>query len=711
MAYNYSDRISSLKEQTDDQKQGRLRLRSVLWRTFLALFVLAIILSQFYSSSISQRLAERGIKDVTWEDRINQQFDDRLEFLRSAWLLSPGGASIYEGIGKSVVSALRPNRDRKYEAADILDFGSLFTLASRFFTSLILRTSFIFIAFWPLWILGFVAGYYSLRKRFAGKRTDDILGVCDRGLGPYYSGIHGPLRSNGSFSATDHSCPNLACPKMVKPQAALTHPLTEILKKHGALNQTNLDLARVILQYPDFPSIVEGEQASEEEADQEEGADKVSSLPFSTVSNAGGTILSSSLEGLASVLSAHEVLNQYVAQANQSKLSNAQLNASYASHIQMLQQLTERLSPTGKSLVRALTPNRAWALGHIPSSIVASAYLATEAGKCLVYQRQGNSFSRISRYPHLQARAVIQSLVSYGREYNGDTRLVIRQAIICSRRHGDFGRAFLPDRMPVESRALRDWLEILYTEQKKREAVSSLVELDAHLEELSVNWRTVYSRRLRQGLDVHQAPPRSENAESYPPHFWKGLVHKSVVLVPLGEVVSMALRGVDDSRVKRIAELLNVTRKFQTSISISARLPGFKRQAVEAQHTVTGDSLMDKWVIVRRMLTRYNWLSTRVGDDAVPADGYVHSVVLHQSLETQASEIVGLTMLVPIRQRRYEEMFGKQWEGIHFVDSPHPANIRIFIDKDEYQAALKRERENLRRHGSLGGKMPTAASG
>ncbi len=698
MADNFNDRIASLKLQTDDERNGRLRFGSAFFRTFPAFLIIA-----FLFHSLTAPIIEEGSTadpEQQWQTITNTQFEDRLDWLHATAIISPGGAPLYQWYAETVVSMFHYKRPKKAAAEDLVDLGGIYAGITRAITSLWLRIGFVLIAFWPFWGAAVVAGLTVYRKRFRGKRTDDMLGICDRGSTPFYSGIYGPLRTNNSFSGTDLSCPNLATPQMAAADAAAGHSIGKILKQHGALNQTNLDLTRVILQYRDFPSFVEGEQAAEEVADLGEAVEKT---PVSTlgaqVTNANGTIESSAVTGLEAALAAHEALRQYVNEAQERNLSSAQLNASFAAHRELLQKFTANLSPLANTLVSALTPNRAFSLGRIPGSLIASAYLATEAGKCLVYKRDGKSFTRISRYPHLQARAIIQSLVAYGREYNGDTRLVIRQAIICSRRHGDFGRAFLPDRMPVESRALRDWLEILYEEPSRREMVARLVELDAHIEEISLNWRAVYSRRVRQSLDVANLGKKDETSP-----FWKGLVFKSVVLVPMPEVVGMALRGVDDTRVKRVGELLNLTRKFQTSISISARLPGFKRQAVDREDAAllfaSNDpqrDLFDRWVIVRRVLTRYNWLSTRVGDDAVPDEGFVHSLVLKTELDGGKPELAALDMLVPIRQRRYDEMFGKSWEGAFFVDSPHPNHIRVYVDRDEYQQAMKREQENLKK--------------
>ncbi|MFN8391975.1 MAG: hypothetical protein U0136_16920 [Bdellovibrionota bacterium] len=708
MGYNFSQRISMLKQQTDDALQGRIGLMKAFFRAFLPLAILAFTINSICSDAYDVPGGDAD-PDLAWESKVNMQFDERVNWLQATpFFLSPGGASMYKGYGKTVVQLFHHKREHKGIVEDLFSLEGVKDFFSQFFTNIFLRGGFVLIAFWPYWIIGFVSGYYAFRGRFRGKRTEDLLGACDRGVTPFYSGIYGPLRSNNSFSATDFTCPNLATPGMVKKEVAVAHPLVQTLNKFGANNSTNTDLVRVILNYADYPSFVEGEQASEEEPEGSEPPDKQAPPVAPFVTNNGMPLEQGAMEGLDACLSAHAMLKEYVALASQRQLSHTHLNSHFEAHLALVKEVAANV-PHGAMLLSSLTPHRAWALAQIPSTMIASAYLATEAGKCLVYQRQGAGFVRISRYPHLQARAVIQSIVSWGKEYNGDARLVMRQAIICSRRHGDFGRAFLPDRMPVESRALRDWLEVLYAEPKKREIVAQLVELDAHIEEVSVNWRAVYSRRMRQALDIRNAPEVTPGTDPSVARFWKGVVYKSVVLVPLSEVIAMALRGVDEFRLKRMVELINLSQRYQTSISISARLPGFKRQATEVQNAVQtlagkagSKGLLDRWLIVRRMLTRYNWLSTRVGDDAVPDDGVIMGVILANNTETQAPEVHALDALVPIRQRRYDEMFGKSWETVHYIDSPHPSNLRIFIEREKFEECLKQERANLGKNFSGG---------
>ncbi len=706
MGYNVTKRVSALRKQVDEGSAGRWGFVRILFLSILTFSVLAFIISPAPESSLDEEHEiSAETEAVQWNVTVRKQFNERVVWLENFTLLDLLGChSLYKHYGLLVLRSI--NTKYRGEKQDENGISGLFggvsfgLLGSRLATNAFLKLGFVVIAFWPFWALAAGCGYLIVHSPWLTPISFTILGVLDRKRSPFYSGIYGPLRPNGSFSGTDLSCPGLACPAMVDVKVAQTHTLTQTLKKYNAFNNTNLSLVQVILAHADYPAVVQEEappQQDELELE-EQPEDKISATGF--VSNELGTVEQSSLAGLSAVLEAHDKIIRYVKSLEEKGYKSSVLNKNYPSHLSHLEKVTANLNPLAKMIAMSLTPNRMWALGHLPATVIATAYLATEAGKSLVFKRHaGAGFTRISRYPNLQARAVVQAQGPYHQEYNGDIRLMVRQAIICSQRHGDFGRAFLPNRMPIESRAMRDLLEILYAEPAIRGEIGALVELDAHMEEIHVNWRTVFGGRVRQ-----QEKENRGNEESSSP-FWKGIVFKSVVLTPLNEVVEQALKGIHPVRLSRIAELLESTSKLQAKISISARLPGFKRQALEADVTAeeTDDiiqslirkgpeakALIHRWRIVRRMLTRYNWLSTRVGDDAVSILGVVQGLVHpHSEDEGAGAVMASFDSLVPLRQRRFVELLGRQWEPTFYKDSPHPGDIEISVTNEEFVESLK----------------------
>lgn len=687
MAIDYQQRLSLLQSQTDDEKKGRLKKKRTLFLALIAFAFLSYVASYILPSALTSRSDE----EISWNDKVTSVYQERYRWLKESPLsILPAASYIYKAYSTVVLDALLSsasdsNSERVLDVA--FSVGDIVSSFSRGLILTLLRLGFILLAFAPVWAAAFGTGYYLSRSRFSGVKTKDILGVCDRGRSPFYSGIYGPLRYNNSISGTDVGCPGLACPAMVTELKASTHELTSILKRNGAFNKTNEDLVRIVLQYGDFPAVVESEQSSESNI-VDDGMEKVEERRSKTafVTNELGTLEESTVNGLKAVLSAQRALQEFFKVAKVKKVELATLNSNFALYKSMMAEFVAKLDTRSAIFLNSLTPNRAYAIGAIPSTVLASAYLATEAGKCLVFKRTGDGFTVISLLPHLQARAVLHSIPSLYEDYNGDSRLIMRQAIISSRRHGDFGRAFLPEKMPIESRAIRDLLEICYAEPHNKELAAYLVELDAHLEEISVNWRGGYQRFIRSTVP---SPSDTLNRRLLN----RGIPYKSVVLVPVEDLIDIALFGVDNHRIDRVVELLSLTKKYQSGISISARLPGFKRQALEAEKSVDELASMDegsrdrykRWVVVRRMLTKYNWLATRVGDDAVPDEGYVHGLVdLPSQDPTEPANVEIFEALAPIRQRRLVEMFGAKWEHNLYRPSPHPETVTLLVDSEKF---------------------------
>ena len=236
----------------------------------------------------------------------------------------------------------------------------------------------------------------------------------------------------------------------------------------------------------------------------------------------------------------------------------------------------------------------------------------------------------------------------------------------------------------------------MYSDPAKREASAQLVELDAHVEEIGINWRLGYARRVRAWHE--QEHLNMTPATDAPPYqFWKGMVYKSVILMPVSDLISIALRGIDEARINRMNDLIKLTRRVQFNLSVMARLPGFKRMALETQQG-SGEGnpyfnggrqeLLKRWTVVRRMLTHYNWLSTRVGDYSVPYDGLIHCIARFPEEANPKNRVFVFEAMVPFRQRRCEELFGKQWEQNYFFDSPHPTMVEAFVDRSKYHEAL-----------------------
>ncbi len=694
MGYELGQRLSDLRRQTDESLAGRWPVKRLV-----ILCIVGLLLSRYFILPTVTYTSEDGSEEVhaldPWVENIRETVLSRAKFLDdSLFVMVPGASKLYIALASELDNTFNLLSEPS-KTSDIVDvpftFADIFTWLSRVIVSAILRISFLLLIALPYWILGGIIGHWGFKYRNKKVASDSILGVCDRGKGPFYSGIYGPFNPNNSISGTELSCPGLACPPMEQITNAESSKLSIILKEYSAYSQTNLDLVRVVLAHKDYPHFVEEENSIQ--------ADELDSSLDSTMraSHSGlytaekGTLLDGTSLALPQVLKAHNIVVNYVKSLKKNNLSPLDLDKNYPAHVEAINKLVSSSGSVTKILVTTLTPLKLFALAELSPQMIASAYLAIEAGKCLVYKRHAKVFSKISMYPHLQARAVIHSLTHYHKEYDGDQKLIIRQAIISSRRHGDFSRAFLPIRMPIESRALRDFLEILYTEPVKQSETAELVELDAHIEEIHVRFRNNFTEEIKLA-----------NKSNGNQHKLKiGLAYKSVTLLPLDKLIETALTGLHKNRLSRISTLLDHTRKFQTRISTAARLPGFKRQAMEAFSSGEEDNLIikkilslpngkelnEQWRIVRRMLTKNNWLSTRIGDDSVPIVGIVHAI-LKQSQINKEDKFLFMDALVPLRQRRFVEILGKTWEKTYYSNSPSQDDIEIHVDTIEYENIL-----------------------
>ncbi|MBL7663149.1 hypothetical protein JNK13_10405 [bacterium] len=717
MAFDYSKRLSTIQKEVE-KREGEISPRKALVLSIIALLICVAILPKRQTVNIGTETSsqhKRSIEDITnsvksffgagsskettnitalnshWEENLKLKLEGRFSTLTYL----PFGQSFANRYYRFCQSVLGTGG-----ATDRLTIRRPAGIVERFLTIFFLDLGFILFSFLPFWLLAIALGIYWTKYRMKPTPTKDFLGVCDPGVSPFYSGIYAPFVPNGGASASDFSAPGLATPQKISLAEASKHKLAMMLRGAQALNGTTQELVQIILAYRDYPGFVEEERAAEEYTDATEDSQSVDTAPakLGFVAPGNNTLEHDTCLSLEALLEAHQILKDLWAKVGDA-LAEDRFEALFGDYLSAVGSKSKQTSQLVQTLIQSLTPRRSQALAKLPTHLVAAAFLATEAGKGFTYERTKDLFHQVSRYPHLQARAVIQSILSFHTEYNGEERRIIRQAVICSRRHGDFGRAQLPIDMSIPTRALRGWLEILYAVDEKRKDAGELMELDTHIEEIHEMWK----RNIVERLKIDAA---KEKSSLYP--MWKGVVYKSVILQPLAGVIEISLQNISSQRLERIQTLIACTRDDISSLSISARLPGFKRQAMEAERSAAESGgrtsllavepqeqdLLNRWLVVRRMLTRYNWLSTRVGDDAVPTDGLMQGIVL---LRDEEQHVVGFDALVPLRQRRYKELCGDDWENRFFLGSPHPDDIEVFSVIEDFKKTLTERAEQAKR--------------
>jgi hypothetical protein len=705
----FRKRLSNLREQFDGEQSGMIGFFGACLAVLLFFYVLSFLLPHTsFDVSKSPDGTQLTRTKLSWIERTNKTVLERVGWLENS-IIGQGAANGYFDFARWTVSTFVGLDAHTNVSISKEDFGmsSWFLSIKQTFVDSLLGVGFILIPFWPFWFAGGLFGVLGVRLALRTKSAQDALGICDRKTTPFYSGIYGPFRPNNSVSGTNLSCPSLASPQMEKKHLAIKHELVRVLIKFSALNETNLELVRIILAYRDYPSFVEEENPIDEESGLEAPASQQREHEPSKgyITHVDRTIEQSALDFLSALLEAHTAIIRYYRSVKSKNKNDSNEFDDYSKEQEDFKLISSRLSPLASTLLLALSPGRRKALETLPIAAVASAYLALEAGKCLVYKKVGSAYSQISRFPHLQARAVIHSILSYHTEYDGDMRLNIRQSIICSRRHGDFGRVFIPNRMSSASRGLRDWLEILSAPKSKQSLTAELTELDAHFYEIHANWREEYLSNLQQDADKKDKKPKKIRMGKN--QLQNGIICKSVVLMPLKKLVDVALRGISKDRQDRITKLLQSTKEHRAKPSIAARLPGYQRQIIqiettEAEMEASKDStkvdvdqavLNKRWNIVKQVLMQFNWLSTRVGNDTVPDNGLIKAVVTLQN-ESGDKEVIGLDSLVPLRQRRYRELFGNDWERRYFDSSAYEDDIELFIDEEDFNRYLKEALSN-----------------
>lgn len=658
-------------------------------RAFLgSLFAFAAIAfsAVLFSSDISQTLS--------WEGHIERQTRERVEWLEESHIIIPlSSADAYFNYASHVVESLPlHNTQAPSESKVNALFEQPFRAVSKFVVEALLNLGFVFIAFWPIWgasaCLAVLAMMLIAKKQ--RRRALDILGACHNRITSFYSGFYVPLNPNHKISGTDFSCMSMATPRLATRSPALAHKLTATLKEFEALNETNLSLVRIILAYKDYPGIVDSENGAETSNDSFRGLSLGSRFhsPANTFVNNELTLETAACDSLNSALTAQRFFRRFF-----SSSSLATQPTTYSSFSEFLAKEGGKLGSTALSLVKLATIKRAHAISKLHPAIVASAVLALEAGKSMTFERAGIKFTPISRFPNLQARAVIQSIESYHKEYSGDVRLVIRQAILCARRHGDLFRTFVPVSMPIPSRALRDQLEFLYAKPSGRSELGEFIELHAYLEEIYSSWRDNFIPSICKNTGEGQ-----ENNSKFATF---GLIYKSVVLVPLAKIVEALSPSLEDEVVEsRVSQLISNTKHIRGVYASSSRLPGFGNKVVQLQESKIDHSAeleswgpevnKQRWLIAKEFLTKYNWLSTRIGDNAVPENGIVYALNIHSTLNG-GQTVEGLSSVVPLRQRRFKEIFGPQWEKMLFPNSSETHRVEVHLNPTDYQMSLEKK--------------------
>lgn len=704
MAIQYQKELAQLKTSAETDLTGIIPFSRFFW--WGALFLI-------FSSLIASTPRDEKDNLLHWSAAVDYQVQQRSEFLEGLPILGAALSSFYYSVSSQVVSVLISKENYEAEPGEVgwSRIDSWLKLTARWLADSLIFLLFLAIVCIPFWVVFSLVGFFYTRSSLRSSYDFDILGICDRKVSPFYSGIHATLKDNGGPSGIELSVPGLACPPMCSEEESkslASYQLVERNLSDSSIRQVLNDLLRIIGASRDYPGYIPPETPSDDDfmvrgvannpSDEEISAEEP--LPSSLF-----TVEQSARRGVSAVIGAYEFLRRVVAPA-----CSPAGEIKDQEYYKLLAEHEARMSDLERVLVHALTPQRACALLQIPLHSCVLSLLALEAGKSLLFKKQDGAFVQISRYPHIQARAVLNSLKTFHQLVLADERFVIRRAVLCSRRHGDFGRALIPLGTPSSIRALRDWLEVSQSGEGEEFKSGTLVRFDAEMEEIALSFTSALKEIIAQAVKAARESTSLSLAGAQPvPRAVIGFSHGGVILFPLHKLLELSLGAVSQERFALIKQLMDEIRSHKLQPPVTTRLPGLSKQWEQIKKEMpldngsssllskqeNGSDLLLRWSMVRQALVRSNWLSTRIGDDAVPDDGLVQAIVYqvnrlgHSDGDASKQQIAGaFSALVPLRRRRFRELSGDVGMQLLYSGLPENEAIGVFRDAAEFSRNL-----------------------
>jgi hypothetical protein len=552
-----------------------------------------------------------------------------------------GESAVFERVARSTFGSATSFAERFRD-------GSEPGIFSRIYLGLhggILRLAFVVLSGWRLWVVAILGVMCWVYMRIRVHTDDDILGVTGNGR-LFYSGARVDLSKTTERGAPDILIPGLACPARESTTVARSAALGKLLTDFGAANETTLGLVGVVLKRGDIPAFVA-------DYDHEDALRRVFS---------GAALAEQAERTLRVALELHRSYREQVDTATAPREPVRALTLeeplSGAEYTALLQH----------ALVRVLTPGQREALGRLEPSDIAVLVLGLEAGKVLVHVKEGGRWIRRSRFPQLCARAVVHSLPSFGREYSYDSRQAIRRAFVYGSRKSDFAPVRFPLDLSPESRAARQWVEILMASPHELAATADEVELLAILTEGYQRWNELF-------FDEDTTAELAGFEGSY-------ATHGNLFVMPLARVVALLRRAIAAPERARLETLMQAVSNRQR-VQVLARepggetgtervLPSYERvlvplAAAEAKalaefHGVSIDDVR-AWSALRLVLNSFGWLARRVGDSTVPETSLVAGILSVGVGAPGANHLglVGQRGLVPLRGSHLEAVWGRSW--------------------------------------------------
>lgn len=553
-----------------------------------------------------------------------------------------------------------------------------------------LRIVFLLVSSWRLWLV--VVGGVMLWSFFRLRvhTGDDLLGITGNGR-LFYSGARVDLSKISDSGAPDLLVPGLACPERETAAVVKSSELGRCLESFGALNETTAALAGIVMKRGDDPAYVA-------DAEEEENLRRVFK---------GAPLGDQARLNLSVALELHRFYRCCISGGDELTVSEDPPDlighhaepfdgAAYAEALRA-------------ALHRVLTPMMRADLARLSPYEIAVVVLGLESGKIMVHTKEGGKWIRRSRFPQLCARAFVHSIPEFGREFTFTARQHIRRAFVYGSRKSDFAPVRLPLDFAPESRAARQWVEVLMAVPHQLATIADEAELLALVTEGHQRW----SESFFAQSDGHSGELLSGAYGT----------HGNLLLMPLRSVLALLRKAVESSARARIETLMaSVSHKQRLQVMSrdmggeeggdTSALPSYERilaplahpemKALAETHGLSIDDVRD-WSTLRLVLNSFGWLARRVGDSTVPESSIVLAVLQVGSGAPGANALglVGERGLVPIRASHLESVWGRSWR--HRL--PLVERVRMAADLNDFDKLLKgidEREEELHRASSTG---------
>lgn len=519
----------------------------------------------------------------------------------------------------------------------------------------LLNTIFLALVTGPFAVLGFLIVVGNPFRLWEGSRgARDILGLCGSGRA-FFSGARARIPRELSRSDYSAPIPSLITAPRVNPPTFWSSKLSAELESTGSLNKTTMELGRIILAGAALPAFIIAEEEQE-----------IFNRRVKAVS-----IEEYTLRVLRAIANTFARFN-----SNEMRIKEVEspFKIEAAEHMALL----------SSALVRVLDLESVNSLKHERGQLLAiTLVLARIAG--LVHSTDLYSENRYfcsSMYPELTARALLQSIPSFVKEYSSLEQSDLRRALNLTTRVSPVGATKFPIGISARCFALRQWSELIGENPLRLTFLADDLELHALLNQARLRFEKVLLGKIRsRDVNLFDAAV---------------VTGANNLLVKVPALTQMFREVFPEATIRRTEELLTVVnlkrriRAKQSSQEINHAELGLdgggnitlplslsEIRQIAKEHGIEPRDLKD-WSILKGILGMHGWLARRVGDVPVPKTAVVF-VISGEAGEREFDE-----GFVALRDDRLRETFGESW-GERFRVDP---SVVIVSSRDRVERAL-----------------------